>query len=98
MLLAFEWELLDWFWKERLDERLFIELDKLKKARSPVSWQLRLNLMCLVVDRTRFSSNGLASRERVLGVIPDLEKVYLNQAKASQGEELPIKREERRSQ
>lgn len=88
MLLVFEWKLPEWFWKGRLDERLFIELDKPKKARSPVSWQLRLNLMCLVVDRTRSSSNGLASRERVLGVLLDLENAYLNQAKTSQGERL----------
>lgn len=47
--------------------------------------------MCLVVDRTRFNSNGLASRERVLGVILDLEKAYLNQAKASQGEKPALK-------
>ena len=84
MLLVFEWKLPDWFWKGRLDERLFIELDQ----RSPVSWQLRLNLMCLVVDRTRSSSNGLASRERVLGALLDLEEAYLNQAKTSQGERL----------
>ncbi|KAJ5426391.1 hypothetical protein N7465_001461 [Penicillium sp. CMV-2018d] len=81
MLLVFGWKLPDWFWQGRMDDHLFIELDKLKKARSPLSWQLRLNLMCLVVDRTRFSSNGLASRERVFGVILDLEKAYLNQAK-----------------
>ncbi|KAJ5396316.1 uncharacterized protein N7487_010619 [Penicillium crustosum] len=90
MLLVFEWKLPDWFWRGRLDERLFIELDKLKKARSPVSWQLRLNLMCLIVDRARFSSNGLASRERVLGVILDLEEAYLNQARVTQ-EKLALK-------
>lgn len=91
MLLVFGWKLPDLFWQGRMDDHLFIELDKLKKARSPVGWQLRLNLMCLVVDRTRFSSNGLASRERVLGVILDLEKAYLDQAKANQGERLALK-------
>ncbi|KAJ5592114.1 hypothetical protein N7537_009018 [Penicillium hordei] len=64
MLLAFGWKLPDWFWQGRLDERLFIELDKFKKARSPVGWQLRLNLI----------SSSLASRERVLGVMLDVEK------------------------
>ncbi|KAJ5192087.1 hypothetical protein N7449_008229 [Penicillium cf. viridicatum] len=53
--------------------------------------QLRLNLRCLIVDRTRFSSNGLASREQVLGVMLDLEKVCLNQAKTIQGERLALK-------
>lgn len=41
--------------------------------------------------RTRFNSNCLASREQVLGVMLDLEKVYLNQAKISQGERLALK-------
>ncbi|CDM31600.1 hypothetical protein PROQFM164_S02g001750 [Penicillium roqueforti FM164] len=78
MLLVFGWNLPDWFWQRRLDEGLFIELDKLKKEMSPVGWQLRLNLMCLVVGRTEFrSSSGLASRERVLKSILALEKPYL---------------------
>ena len=79
MLLVFGWNLPDWFWQRRLDEGLFIELDKLKKVMSPVGWQLRLNLMCLVVGRTEFrSSSGLASRERVLKSILALKKPYLN--------------------
>lgn len=77
MLLVFGWNLPDWFWQRRLDEGLFIELDKLKKEMSPVGWQLRLNLMCLVVGRTEFrSSSSLASRERVLKSILALEKPY----------------------
>lgn len=91
MLSVFGWKLPDWFWQGRLDECLFIELDRLKKARSPVSWQLRLNLMCLVADRTRFSSSGLASCERVLGIMLALEKTYLSQAKTSQGESVTLK-------
>ena len=78
MLLVFGWNLPNWFWQGRVDERLFIELDELKKVRSPVGWQLRLNLMCLVVHRTESrSSSGLASRERVMKGILALEKTYL---------------------
>jgi hypothetical protein len=76
---VFGWELPEWFWRARLNSHLhlfFFELDKTSKIRSPADWQLWLNLMSLVADRSRFVSTGLANRERVLGVMLALEEVY----------------------
>lgn len=67
MLSAFQWTLPDWFWRRRLRENLFFELDILRKSSSPVNWQmLRLDLMCLVSNRTWYTTRGLANRERIL--------------------------------
>lgn len=78
LLLVFGWELPEWFWRARLNSHLhlFFELDKTSKIRSPADWQLWLNLVSLVADRSRFVSTGLANRERVLGVMLALEKIY----------------------
>lgn len=77
MLSVFQWKLPDWFWRGRLNEHLLIELGELKKASSTVGWQLALDMMSLVLDRARYSSSGLANRERVLGIMFALEKTYL---------------------
>ncbi|KAJ5167740.1 uncharacterized protein N7482_003334 [Penicillium canariense] len=67
MLFTFQWNLPDWFWRRRLQEDLFFELDILRKSSSPVNWQgLRLDLMSLVSDRTWYTTRGLANRERIL--------------------------------
>lgn len=67
MLFAFQWNLPDWFWRRRLQEDLFFELDILRKSSSPVNWQmLGLGLMGLVSDRTWYTTRGLANRERIL--------------------------------
>ena len=42
-----------------------------------MGWQLALDLMSLVKDQARFSSNGLANRERALGIMLGLEKTFL---------------------
>lgn len=81
MLLAFQWKLPDFFWRVRLNEDLFIELDELKKAKSLVDWQvLRLGLMSLVSDREWYFSSGLGNRERVLGIMVGIKKAYLGQS------------------
>ncbi|KAJ5522139.1 hypothetical protein N7527_006254 [Penicillium freii] len=67
MLVAFQWNLPDWFWQRRLREDLFFELDVLRKSSSPVNWQmLQLDLMALVSDHTWYATSGLANRERIL--------------------------------
>lgn len=78
LLLVFGWELPEWFWRARLNCRLFFELEKMRKAGSPVCWQSWLNLMNLVADRSRFVSTSLANRERIMGVMRDLDKAYTN--------------------
>lgn len=67
MLVAFHWVLPGWFWRKRLKEELFFELDPLRKSCSPVIWQiLQLDLMGLVSDYTWYRFSGLANRERIL--------------------------------
>ncbi|KAJ5832040.1 hypothetical protein N7474_000351 [Penicillium riverlandense] len=67
LLFAFQWEMPDGFWRRWLKEDLFFELDTLRKSNSPVNWQvLGLDLMALVSDRTWYTTNGLANRERIL--------------------------------
>ncbi|KAJ5212361.1 uncharacterized protein N7498_004007, partial [Penicillium cinerascens] len=81
MLLAFQWKLPDFFWRARLNEFLFVELDELKKAKFPVDWQvLRLGLMRLVSDRKWYLASGLGDRERVLGIMVDIKKAYLEKS------------------
>lgn len=68
MLLAFRWELPDWFWRRRLAEDFFFELDILRKSSSPPpSWMnlqiLRLDVMRLTFDRTLYPHSGLADRQ-----------------------------------
>lgn len=73
MLSGFGWELPAWFWRVRLDESLFFELEKPTDT-SSVDWKARLNLMSLVADRSRLVSSGLVNRERVLGIMVSLKK------------------------
>jgi hypothetical protein len=81
MLLTFQWKLPESFWRVRLNEDIFIELDELKKAESPVDWQvLRLCLMSLVSDRKWYFSSGLGNRERVLGIMVEIKKAYLDRS------------------
>lgn len=68
MLFGFGWVLPGWFWRVRLDENLFFELEKSSESRS-TDWKVRLNLMSLITDRSRLASSGLANRERVLGIM-----------------------------
>jgi hypothetical protein len=76
MLLGFGWELPVWFWRSRLDESLFFELEKPTDT-SPVDWNLRLNLMSLVAGQIKPVPSGLVNRERVLGVMFALKKPEL---------------------
>jgi len=75
MLLGFGWKLPEWFWRVRLDERLFFELGKSSESPSAY-WKVRLNLMSLVADRSRLVSSGLVNRERVLGIMFALKEAY----------------------
>lgn len=69
MLLAFGWDLPDWFWQRRLAEDFFFELDILRKSSSPPSRMnlqiLRLDVMHLTFDRTWYPHCGLANRQRI---------------------------------
>lgn len=70
MLLAFRWDLPDWFWLRRLSEDFFFELDILRKSSSPPPSQmnlqiLRLDVMRLTFDRTWYPHCGLANRQRI---------------------------------
>jgi hypothetical protein len=75
VLLGFGWELPKWFWRVRLDERLFFELGKYSEDPS-ADWKVRLELMSLVADRSRLGSSGLANRERILGIMLALRDAY----------------------
>ncbi|KAJ5211011.1 hypothetical protein N7491_010827 [Penicillium cf. griseofulvum] len=75
MLLGFGWELPKWFWRVRLDERLFFELGIYSEDPS-ADWKLRLELMSLVADRSRLGSSGLANRERIIGIMLALKDAY----------------------
>lgn len=69
MLFAFGWTLPHSFWGKRIDEWLVFELPSLEGIGS-VGWQcLCLDLMSLLCDKERYVSSGLATRERVLGLI-----------------------------
>lgn len=60
---------------------LFIELDELKKSKSPVDWQvLGLGLMSLVSDQEWYCSSGFGNRERVLGILVEMKKAYLEKS------------------
>jgi hypothetical protein len=74
MLLGFGWELPKWFWRVRLDERLFFELKYSED--SSADWKSRLELMSLVADRSRLGSSGLANRERIVGIMHALSNAY----------------------
>ncbi|CRL26671.1 unnamed protein product [Penicillium camemberti] len=74
MLLGFGWELPKWFWRVRLDERLFFELKYSEDTSA--DWKLRLELMSLVADRSRLGSSGLANRERIIGIMLALRDAY----------------------
>ncbi|KAJ5670079.1 uncharacterized protein N7477_005442 [Penicillium maclennaniae] len=81
LLLTFQWQLPDFFWRLRLNEDLFIELGELKKTKSSVDWQvLRLGLMSLVANRKWYVSSGLGNRERVLGIMVEIKKGYLERS------------------
>ena len=81
MLLAFQWKLPDYFWRVRLNEKLFIELYELKKSESPLDCQvLRLGLMSLVSDRKWYFHSGLGNWERVLEIMVDMKKAYLEKS------------------
>ncbi|KAJ5835664.1 hypothetical protein N7447_001690 [Penicillium robsamsonii] len=75
MLLGFGWKLPKWFWRVRVDERLFFELGKYSENPS-VDWKVRLEFMSLTADRTRLGSSGLANRERILGIMLALRDAY----------------------
>ena len=71
MLLAFGWDLPDWFWLRRLSEDFFFELDILRKSSSPPPSRmnlqlLRLDVIRLTLDRTWYPHCGLANRQRIL--------------------------------
>ncbi|KAJ5496698.1 hypothetical protein N7463_008685 [Penicillium fimorum] len=68
MLVAWQWELPDGFWKRRLkEEDILFELESLREANYSIDWQsLRLDLMALVSDRNWYVFSGLANRVRVL--------------------------------
>lgn len=74
MLLGFGWELPMWFWRVRLDERLFFELKYSEDTSA--DWKLRLELMSLVADRSRLGASGLANRERIIGIMLALRDAY----------------------
>lgn len=67
MLMVFQWKLPDHFWRERLNQHLFIELSTLEH---PLDWPLCLALMRIVSNR-----NCLANRERVLAVMHALAEL-----------------------
>jgi hypothetical protein len=80
MLLTFQWKFPEFFWRARLKD-LFIELDELKKAKTPVDWQvLGLGLMSLVSDRESYCYSSLGNRERVLGRVVEIKKAYLERS------------------
>ncbi|OKP08609.1 hypothetical protein PENSUB_5596 [Penicillium subrubescens] len=71
MLLAFGWDLPGWFWRRRLAEDLFFELEVLRKSCfPPPAWMklqmMRLDVMYLTFDRTWYPHSGLANRKRIL--------------------------------
>ncbi|CAG7934843.1 unnamed protein product [Penicillium nalgiovense] len=78
MLSAWQWTLPDWFWKVRLKEELFIELNSLRESNHSIDWQaLRLDLMALVSDRVWYVSSGLPNRERVIGFMTAIKSNFL---------------------
>ncbi|CAI7584807.1 unnamed protein product [Penicillium glandicola] len=78
MLSACQWELPGSFWKRRLNEDIFLELNSLREAEYSIDWQaLRLDLMALLSDREWYLSSGLANRERVLGFMTAIKSIFL---------------------
>ncbi|CAG8179004.1 unnamed protein product [Penicillium nalgiovense] len=78
MLSAWQWTLPDWFWKVRLKEELFIELNSLRESNYSIDWQaLRLDLIALVSDRVWYVSSGLPNRERVIGFMTAIKSNFL---------------------
>jgi hypothetical protein len=78
MLSAWQWTLPDSFWKVRLKEELFVELDSLRESNYSIDWQaLRLDLMALVSDREWYVSSGLPNRERVTGFMTAIKSNFL---------------------
>lgn len=68
MLLAFGWDMPDWFWRRRLPKDFFFELDILRESSSRPRMGLqilRLGVMRLTLDRQRYPHSGLANRERI---------------------------------
>ncbi|KAJ5456761.1 hypothetical protein N7530_012035 [Penicillium desertorum] len=81
MLLAWQWTFPDWFWKVRLKEELFVELNSLRESNYSIDWQaLRLDLMALVSDQERYLSSGLPNRERVIGFMTAIKSNFLKTA------------------
>ncbi|KAI3134100.1 hypothetical protein CBS147330_3664 [Penicillium roqueforti] len=78
MLSVLQWTLPDWFWKRRLKEEIFIELNSLREANCSIDWQgLRLDLMGLVFDKNWYVFSGLPNRERVLGLMTGIKSNFL---------------------
>lgn len=77
MLAVWQWKLPDGFWKRRLKEEIFIELNSLREANHPIDWQtLWLDLMGLVSDREWYVPSGLPNRERVLGFMTGIKSNF----------------------
>ena len=77
MLSVLQWTLPDWFWKRRLKEEIFIELNSLREANCSIDWQgLRLDLMGLVFDKNWYVFSGLPNRERVLGLMTGIKSNF----------------------
>lgn len=74
MLLGFGWVLPAWFWRQRLDESFFFELEKIPDTSSAAAWKARLNLMCLAEDPNSMLISGLVNRERLLRIMLFLKK------------------------
>lgn len=78
LLSIFEWTLPESFWRRRIDEELFFELQDIRKSDSNAhfDWQtLRLELM-LLQEYTLHHRSGLELRSHVLGALSELMAAY----------------------
>jgi hypothetical protein len=78
-LSIFQWTLPECFWRSRVDEGLFFELEDLRKSdiNTSIDWQaLRLELMQIYGYRLRYRT-GWAIRIQVLGTLIKLLAAYL---------------------
>jgi hypothetical protein len=79
ILLAFRWDLPDWFWLRRLPEDFFFELDTLRKSSSPPPPRMNLQILRLDVMRLTFRKRnphcGLANRQRIHKNIVAIKRV-----------------------
>jgi hypothetical protein len=78
LLSVFEWELPEFFWRRRVDEEAFFELQDIRKSNTDthVDWKvLRLELMQLHGDRLKYHS-GLELRKHALKNLREVMSAY----------------------